>query len=119
MTCYITANDTYSVFELGKLYGLFHAWNLSKWTQDSKFWKMHDYEREQTLNIMEISMTSRVEFDSLMLSNLDCNYETSGMKLVFDVNTDNLTLVQRFVSCLIEGYAMDYARQLKVMQLSQ
>lgn len=118
MTCYITANDTYAVFELGTLYGLFHAWNLSKCTQDSKLWKMYDYEREQTLKVMEIPMKSRIQFDSLMFSNLDCNYETGEMKIVFDINTDDLTLAQEFVSSLAGGYDMDYARQLKVMQLS-
>lgn len=112
MTCYITANDAYSVFELGKLYGLFYAWNLSKCTQDSKLWKMYDYEREQTLKIMEIPMKSRIEFDSLMLSNLDCNYGTSEMEIIFDVNTDDLALIQRFVSSLVEGYDMDYAKNL-------
>ena len=42
MIYYIHAKNSDEIFELGAIYGLLHAWNLSKLTADSEKVTLHE-----------------------------------------------------------------------------
>ena len=71
MIYYIHAKSSDEIFELGAIYGLLHAWNLSKLTADSEYWRKGDITREQELELLEMPMEERIKFDSIKVSNLD------------------------------------------------
>lgn len=107
MTFYIRAEESNEVFELGAIYGLLHAWNLSKLTADSKYWRKGDITRERELELLELPMKERIRFDNIKISNLDITTSLGNTVICFESDATQ-EKIQEFVDTLAEGYDVNY-----------
>lgn len=111
MIYYIHAKNSDEIFELGAIYGLLHAWNLSKLTADSEYWRKGDITREQELELLEMPMEERIKFDSIKVSNLDV--ATLDSTVICFESYATQEQIQEFINTLVDGYDI-YYEDLKV-----
>lgn len=112
MVYYIHAKNSDEIFELGAIYGLVHAWNLSKMTTDSKYWRKGDITREQELELLELPMKERIRFDSIKISNLDITTSSDNTSICFESDATQ-EQIQEFINTLVDYYDV-YYKDLKV-----
>lgn len=112
MIYYIRTKNVDEVFELGAIYGLLHAWNLSKITTDSEYWRKGDITREQELGLLEMPMEERIKFDNVKISNLDVATTLDSAVICFESDTEQEQM-QEFINTLLDYYGIYYG-DLKV-----
>jgi hypothetical protein len=112
MIYYIHAKSSDEIFELGAIYGLLHAWNLSKLTADSEYWRKGDITREQELELLEMPMEERIKFDSIKVSNLDVATTLDSTVICFESDATQ-EQIQEFIDTLVDYYDIYYG-DLKV-----